>query len=431
MERKSIGTLIAALRRANGMTQKDLAERLNVSDKAVSRWERDESLPDLTLLPLIADIFHITVDELLRGERKSAAADDGPLEDSAAEQARLRKQMKRVTNAAMSRLRGRMLAVVGVGLLALLGAVICNFGFMRAEMAALVGLLIWAGAAAMLAVFTASALRSMEDEEYGAEDIAAYRVQVIAWGKGIAFALLGILAMIVPFILCAAEADRQEFVNVYMRAGAWFRWSLVCGAALSLCAVCALCFINRDLEKKGLYPVGRHALHRAVAFLLALAMGCTAVAAIIIEENGASAYLQGTTFDRFEDFKDYCESFVEHMEMEPSIGEADQVEQIVEIDGRELTYEEWLNEFYLSEVRDGEGNLIGRIDPTGIASWTFGKSGEEMTFTAYTHADWAVAETRYDAAMSTVAILFVIEPIIALIVWLTGKDIKKKSNRHN
>ena len=63
MERKSIGSFIAALRRANGMTQKELAERLSVSDKAVSRWERDDSLPDVMLLPVIADLFHITVDD--------------------------------------------------------------------------------------------------------------------------------------------------------------------------------------------------------------------------------------------------------------------------------------------------------------------------------------------------------------------------------
>ena len=81
MERKSIGTLIAALRRANGLTQKQLADRLGVSDKAVSRWERDESLPDLTLLPVIADLFHITVDELLRGERRAQA--DGAAEAQA------------------------------------------------------------------------------------------------------------------------------------------------------------------------------------------------------------------------------------------------------------------------------------------------------------------------------------------------------------
>lgn len=71
MERKTFGTLLSALRKANGMTQKDLAERLNVSDKAVSRWERDENYPDLPLLPVIAEIFGVTTDELLRGERNN------------------------------------------------------------------------------------------------------------------------------------------------------------------------------------------------------------------------------------------------------------------------------------------------------------------------------------------------------------------------
>ena len=69
MQKKSIGQFIAALRKANGMTQKQLGERLNVSDKAVSRWERDECAPDLSLIPVIAEIFSVTSDEILRGER--------------------------------------------------------------------------------------------------------------------------------------------------------------------------------------------------------------------------------------------------------------------------------------------------------------------------------------------------------------------------
>lgn len=72
MEKNTMGSFIAALRKANGLTQKELAERLNVSDKAVSRWERDESCPDLMLVPLIAETFNITTDELLRGERNKA-----------------------------------------------------------------------------------------------------------------------------------------------------------------------------------------------------------------------------------------------------------------------------------------------------------------------------------------------------------------------
>ena len=72
MEKRTIGQFIAALRKASGMTQKELAEKLNVSDKAVSRWERDESAPDLSLIPVIAEIFGVTSDEILRGERACA-----------------------------------------------------------------------------------------------------------------------------------------------------------------------------------------------------------------------------------------------------------------------------------------------------------------------------------------------------------------------
>ena len=71
MEKKTIGKFISALRRANGMTQKQLGEKLYVSDKTVSRWEREECTPELSLIPAIAEIFGITTDELLRGERNS------------------------------------------------------------------------------------------------------------------------------------------------------------------------------------------------------------------------------------------------------------------------------------------------------------------------------------------------------------------------
>ena len=69
MEKKTIGAFIAALRKAHGMTQQELADKLNVSNKAVSRWEREECAPDISLIPVIAEIFGITCDELLRGER--------------------------------------------------------------------------------------------------------------------------------------------------------------------------------------------------------------------------------------------------------------------------------------------------------------------------------------------------------------------------
>lgn len=67
----TLGAFIAALRKEKGLTQKQLAEMLSVSDKTVSHWEREESSPDISLLPVIAEVFEITADELLKGERKA------------------------------------------------------------------------------------------------------------------------------------------------------------------------------------------------------------------------------------------------------------------------------------------------------------------------------------------------------------------------
>ena len=59
---------IASLRREREMTQFELAEKLNYSDKAISKWERGESVPDIVVLKQIADLFGVTVDWLLEEE---------------------------------------------------------------------------------------------------------------------------------------------------------------------------------------------------------------------------------------------------------------------------------------------------------------------------------------------------------------------------
>ena len=66
----TLGAFIAELRKEKGLTQKEFAEMLCVSDKTVSHWECDKTSPDISLLPVIAETFAITVDELLKGERK-------------------------------------------------------------------------------------------------------------------------------------------------------------------------------------------------------------------------------------------------------------------------------------------------------------------------------------------------------------------------
>ncbi len=64
---------IIDLRKRDGITQAELAQRLNYSDKAVSKWERGESVPDITVLKTIADIFSVKVDYLITTEHIDAA----------------------------------------------------------------------------------------------------------------------------------------------------------------------------------------------------------------------------------------------------------------------------------------------------------------------------------------------------------------------
>ena len=71
--RLTIAKNINTLRTKQGMTQLELAERLNYSDKAISKWERAESTPDAAVLVQLADLFGVTLDQLMRGENLEAA----------------------------------------------------------------------------------------------------------------------------------------------------------------------------------------------------------------------------------------------------------------------------------------------------------------------------------------------------------------------
>ena len=66
MQKQTLGQKIAELRKAKNMTQLELANLLNITDKAVSKWERDISCPDINTFPKLAEILGVSVDELLQ-----------------------------------------------------------------------------------------------------------------------------------------------------------------------------------------------------------------------------------------------------------------------------------------------------------------------------------------------------------------------------
>ena len=71
----TIGKQISALRREKGLKQGDIAQALDVSSQAVSKWENDQSCPDISLLPKLARLLGVSVDTLLSGEEEKPAAE--------------------------------------------------------------------------------------------------------------------------------------------------------------------------------------------------------------------------------------------------------------------------------------------------------------------------------------------------------------------
>ena len=70
----TLGKRIAALRREKELKQDELAEKLGVSPQAVSKWENDQTCPDISIRPLLAKILGVSVDELLSGKQQEAPA---------------------------------------------------------------------------------------------------------------------------------------------------------------------------------------------------------------------------------------------------------------------------------------------------------------------------------------------------------------------
>ncbi len=128
MAKASIGQFIAALRKANGMTQQDIADRLNVSNKAVSRWERDECAPDISLIPALAELLGVTCDELLKGERILST---DTAEKDERKEPKVDRQVKALISRTLSSFKTLVwiaLAISVVGLILMFGI---SYGFYR------------------------------------------------------------------------------------------------------------------------------------------------------------------------------------------------------------------------------------------------------------------------------------------------------------
>lgn len=166
MEKKTIGAFLAALRKANGLTQKQFAEKLNVSDKAVSRWERDECAPDLSLIPVLAEIYGVTTDEILRGQRRDPEA---PVREP--DNNRSEKQLRRLLERTRTKFRIRSIITIAIAITGIIATAICNHGLTQAAIGFMVGSIFFVAAAVCQIIFLILGFSAVNAEELDADAV--------------------------------------------------------------------------------------------------------------------------------------------------------------------------------------------------------------------------------------------------------------------
>lgn len=411
MERKSIGSFIAALRRANGMTQKDLAEKLSVSDKAVSRWERDESLPDLMLLPVIADTFHITVDELLRGERKAEAEEK---HDTAADAGRLKKQTRRILIVQLSRLRNRNYIALGIGALGVLAAIICNFGLARGFVGFCVGVVCVAFAAVMAYFFQQGAMQAADDEDFDQESVHWYKETVAKWNKRMIVMLLAMLSFCLPMVLAVA-GNSYGYRDTFVTEGAWLLGSVMCLSTLETIASYVFWRMNGKSDM----------LHGMVVRVTCAAMALTILAFTLVPEVATLARKNGMVYTDLNEFLEDIDYIWQH-EQENGYSGYHATTMVEPLDSAVSAEEDPTLEY----MYDMDGNVLASYhrpySVTGIR-YSFNADGEISTIMMWDEWDEQLAAEQQKSMNFAISALYILEPLLGYGVYCLLNNKKKGS----
>lgn len=308
MEKKTIGGFIAALRKANGMTQKDLAEQLNVSDKTVSRWERDDGAPDLAVIPVIAEIFNVTCDELLRGERKSPTERAETTEETESTP-KAEKQRQRLLKSTLSQYQNRTYIAMGISVVGMIVALICNLAFLKAILGFFLGAIFFAASIVCQAVFVNKVFFSVEDAGLDESVLSDFKRKVINFAEK----SIGLTVAFIGFTLPLISVD------AYMGLGS--DSLLILGtmgaAAFLLIYAVVLYFLNASLLKKDVYGLSEkeeavyyrnHKLKRICAIVLVILLGVTFVGHQFATSIwGPYSIMKSTTFEDYDSFVEYME----------------------------------------------------------------------------------------------------------------------------
>ena len=355
MTKKSIGEFIAALRKANGMTQKQLAEMLNVSDKAVSRWERDESAPDISLIPIIADVFGVTCDEILRGEKQISS-----MEIAKPSQ----KQIEYLFNKTKINFKIRCYIACGTGLLALLFAVMINFAFSKSFIAFIVGCIFLLVAILLVIISIVNSIGSLETKEMEPEIIFPIKHFIYVMAKR-TIAFLGlILGLLLPLLLGYIQSKQYQYysgniIDTGITILSWFRKSIICVGCIAVILIIINLVLDTYYQTKNQANINLKTLEyssktrnltikllvlTAVLFTLTFSSKMA-----FVKLTDDFTFIKGTTFTDIQEFETYMNEVSYNYDHMANYFENNQ-------------YNEFAKNLFRGEITDQDGNIISTFN---------------------------------------------------------------------
>lgn len=467
MEKKTIGGFIATLRKANGMTQRELAEQLNVSDKTVSRWERNDGAPDLALIPVIAEIFGVTCDELLRGERtpisqrrSEGISQEGKAEGDATDACvsaeagtvtigmeaigaeitsckdrtasfsiKGKKQCKRLLAVSYTKYKNQTFIAMGISFVGFLAAMIGNLGFLRCTIGFLAGAVFYLAGIVCQAVFLNGAYLAVADDELDTEAVGQYKRSVIRLAE---------VSIGLTLVLFAASLPLISFgLDTYsgLSAESWLQYGILCGVLMFLVYVVFCFFWNAYLLKKGAYSIGEkdrevyqsnHNLALKCTSFTLTGLFLTYVLQFVVT-CGFSPYemADGTQFYDYESFIAYMETptprnhFVGNGPLTTVVEETMAPEAITYYDrnGNVISKEEALKEQLHNVYDEVVCEYIRYNENVSSMSWRGGEDGSILPITVVTYDDVYKAKSQMHVINAGFVLIYAVEMMVACCVY--------------
>lgn len=301
MEKKTIGSFIAALRKAKGLTQRELAEMLNVSDKAVSRWERDECYPDLTMIPVLAEIFGVSCDELLCGGRINQE------ERQPRQEQKTEKQLGYLAERVRTEFTVTSIWIYALTALGFIAALICNIGFNRAYVGFFSACIFYAAGLVWLAV---KLTRSFSALKYEADLplIDRAKEKIIRTAAANCVVTLIVFAATLPLTMVYSTAWG-------LAADSWAEYGLPAAAIAAVIGLLGSAIVMRVCAKRGVYAADEHGAATDMLRLRYTAM-CAAVLAVtfaaqLYVDSDTLIFADSMSFDSIDDYVEFMETPME------------------------------------------------------------------------------------------------------------------------